>query len=475
MAAAVVTPDRASVRKPPSGRLERFPSKREGEIWRAKVRVYDEAGNEHPKSRRLGRAWTKRSRPPEGCLTRGQAEAMLPSVVAEVAAEVLGELAAASNAAAPVPGDTDRLRPPEVALKGVVTFGQICREYLSYAEKIRKVRPSTLSGYRNEIEKVLIPEFGEDTPAELIACARWEEWQEERVEDEVGANTVNHNIGTARRIYKRARKKHGIPNHPADVENLPVRKAGDITVLEPGEVLSVASKATNLQDEVIVIVAAFCGLRLSELRGLRWRDIRWRDSLIYVRSGHVEGVDDMPKSDRVRSVPLVDQAAAALDRLSRREHFTDDADRVFIGEAGGPMDDSAMRRRWYAMLEAGGFPRDAEGKPYMRFHDLRHTFGTIAVRIPGVTLPDVQAMMGHTNIATTMRYVHHVPRTAEAARFTAFLADAIENVRSTVGPPSEKESAAQIAQTDSSSRPLPCRRRDSNPRHADYDSAALTS
>lgn len=68
---------------------------------------------------------------------------------------------------------------------------------------------------------------------------------------------------------------------------------------------------------------------------------------------------------------------------------TDHEDRVFIGETGGPMDDSAMRRRWYTMLEAAGFPRDAEGNPYMRFHDLRHTFGTIAVRSPEVTLPDV--------------------------------------------------------------------------------------
>lgn len=39
------------------------------------------------------------------------------------------------------------------------------------------------------------------------------------------------------------------------------------------------------------------------------------------------------------------QTAAALDRLSRREHFTADEDRVFIGEAGGRIDDSAMRRR----------------------------------------------------------------------------------------------------------------------------------
>jgi integrase len=455
-------------RKPPTGRLESFPSKRDGDIWRAKIRVYDDEGKEHPRSRRIGKAWTKRSRPPEGCFTRGQAGAKLPAIIAEVAAEVLGEVEPSLQLTSLA------MRPPEVAAAPIslVTFGQICREYLHYAKSIRKVRPSTLNGYRNEIERVLIPAFGEDTPAESIDPARWEAWQEERIEADVSADTVNHNVGIVRRVYKRARKKHGTPNHPADVENLPVRKAGDITVLEPGEVLSVTSKATSLQDEVIIIVAAFCGVRLSELRGLRWRDIRWRDSLIYVRTGHVEGVDDMPKSDRVRSVPLVDQAAAALNRLSRREHFTDDGDRVFIGEAGGPMNDSAMRRRWYAMLEAAGFPRDSEGNPYMRFHDLRHTFGTIAVRIPDVTLPDVQAMMGHSNITTTMRYVHYRPRTAEAARFSAFLADAIESAGSTVGPPAGDISGTQ---SEGNGAALRCRRRDSNPRHADYDSAALTS
>jgi hypothetical protein len=38
----------------------------------------------------------------------------------------------------------------------------------------------------------------------------------------------------------------------------------------------------------------------------------------------------------VRSVPLIDQAAVALDGLSRREHFTGPADRVFCSDVGGP-------------------------------------------------------------------------------------------------------------------------------------------
>jgi|GEM_PF-4599660 len=124
---------------------------------------------------------------------------------------------------------------------------------------------------------------------------------------------------------------------------------------------------------------------------------------------------------------------------------------------------------------------------YMRFHDLRHTFGTIAVRIPDVTLPDVQAMMGHANITTTMRYVHYRPRTAEAARFTEYLraaiADADEDAqvnevnaaRSTAGPPSGDGEEVENDLGGSVEPDEECRRRDSNPRHADYDSAALTS
>jgi integrase len=44
----------------------------------------------------------------------------------------------------------------------------------------------------------------------------------------------------------------------------------------------------------------------------------------------------------------------------------------------------------------------------MTFHDLRHTFGTLAVRV--FPLSDVQRMMGHADLSTTMKYVHYVPQ-----------------------------------------------------------------
>ena len=71
-----------------------------------------------------------------------------------------------------------------------------------------------------------------------------------------------------------------------------------------------------------------------------------------------------------------------------------------------------LRQRYYAALERAGLRR-------LRFHDLRHCFGTIAAqRLP---LPTVQGYMGHAHISTTMRYVHHTP----AARDVALLSEAI--------------------------------------------------
>jgi integrase len=129
-------------------------------------------------------------------------------------------------------------------------------------------------------------------------------------------------------------------------------------------------------------VAAFTGLRLGELRGLRWMDVDFAKRIVHVRRSFTYGNEGTPKSGRVRSVPLIDQAARALDVLSRREHFTDLDDLVFVSTTGGVVDDSKLRRCYYAALERAGLKR-------LNFHSLRHVFGTIAVQ--AFPLTDVKA------------------------------------------------------------------------------------
>ena len=148
-------------------------------------------------------------------------------------------------------------------------------------------------------------------------------------------------------------------------------------------------------------MAAFTGPRLGELRALRWTDIDFEKRLVHVRASFTRGAVGAPKSGRVRSVPLIDQAARALDALSKRDIFAGADDLVFVEAAGEYIDDTRLRRRFQAALERAGLKR-------LRLHDLRHTFGTLAVQ--AFPLTDVKAFMGHADITTTMIYVHHVPQ-----------------------------------------------------------------
>lgn len=158
---------------------------------------------------------------------------------------------------------------------------------------------------------------------------------------------------------------------------------------------------------------------MGELRALRWSDVDFSKRLVHVRRSLALGQFGDPKSGKVRSVPMVDQVMRSLDGLSRRDIFVDEHDLVFCGVVGSPIDDSAVRRRYRATLERAGLK-------VLRFHDLRHTFGTLAVQV--FPLSDVRAFMGHADISTTMIYVHHVPQHDAAERLGRAIASADEVV-----------------------------------------------
>jgi integrase len=103
---------------------------------------------------------------------------------------------------------------------------------------------------------------------------------------------------------------------------------------------------------------------------------------------------------------MAPRVGETLARLSQRELFTDEDDLVFTGTTGGFLDGSALSKRYRAALARAAL------RP-LRFHDLRHTFGT---RVIGVAdIRRVQEWMGHANVQTTMQYLHYVPRPQDAA------------------------------------------------------------
>jgi integrase len=344
--------------------------------------------------------WAGNGRTPAGHLTPADAEAALQALLA---------------AAARSPTDPRRKRREDH------TFAEACEAWLDYVAHEKDRRPSTVRDYRNTVRRYLIAEFRADTLLHTIDTERVDAFRERMLaERHLSRRTIQKILVLLHGIFKRAKRKGWIASNPAeDAERVNVRRTGEFTVLSPEEVHAVARAEPSELRAAVYLTAAFAGLRMGELRGLRWMDVDFGKRLVHVRRNYTSDTFGAPKSQRVRSVPMSDPVARVLDALSRREDGTRPEDLVFSPGYNVPFDDDTVRKRFYAALDAAGLGRLRTKDDPIVFHDLRHTFGTLAVQ--AFALSDVKAMMGHADISTTMIYVHHVPQTDAAARLSALL------------------------------------------------------
>jgi integrase len=142
-------------------------------------------------------------------------------------------------------------------------------------------------------------------------------------------------------------------------------------------------------DGALCLTAAMTGLRQGELVALRWRDVDWTAGVIRVRKNYTRGAEGKPKSRRSsRAVPMVDRVGAALDQHFKRSAYTADDYLVFCHpQTGHYYDASKIRTRFQAALKSAQVRK-------LRFHDLRHTYGT-RMAAAGAPLRSLQEWMGH--------------------------------------------------------------------------------
>ncbi len=384
--------------RPPTGHVYRLERKR-GPCWYAKYRLPD--GRQVQK--KLGPAWTERGRPPAGYFTKRLAEDWLQDTLASARRGTL-------------PG----------SVRTGATFADAAAEWLRYVADDRDVKPSTMTDYRSVAAR-LVAVFGE-LPVEDLTPSLIEAWR-----SQLGAGrsrpitnrTRNKSLTILGGIMERARRVYGLRSNPVrEVEKL--RERYDATRFDfysPEEVWALVRAAASQQDGAIFLTAAFTGLRRGELIALRWRDVDFERSAIRVSGSYANGKLTAPKSGHGRVVPMVPEVAAVLSRLSDREWLVGDDELVFAGEVGEYMDGSALRRRFVAACAR------AELRP-IRFHDLRHTFGTLAVR-GAESIVELQAWLGHAEVRTTMRYTHYRGQQDAAARLARAFKSAPED---TVAP-----------------------------------------
>jgi integrase len=364
---------------PPSGHVYRRHGRR-GDVWYARYRLPD--GRQV--KRRIGPVWTDRGRPGPGFHTRRTAQAWLDETLAQARRGTL----------------------PGMVRTGA-TFADAVAEYMRWLEHDRQRKPSTLRDYNSIIRAHLLPAFGEQK-LEDITTDRVEHWSAQLAATGMGNQTRLKILTVLHGIMQRAKRVWKLPRNPiSDVEKPTQRRSAEIEVFSTEEIMALVRAACSEQDAAIYLTAAFTGLRRGELVALRWRNIDFPRRHIRVTASYTERALSTPKSGKTRSVPMAPAVAEALAKLNQRPADTGDGDLVFPGLAGVYLDASALYRRYKTALKQAGLRN-------LRFHDLRHTFGTQVIGNPNVSILQLKEWMGHADIDTTMKYLHYAPRAGDA-------------------------------------------------------------
>jgi integrase len=403
-------------------------------------------GSQKTMKRRLGKAWLepdgeggykkRRGRVKDGFLDDQAAIVAKDALIREVERELT---------------DEEQARARE--LNTAPTFRVLAHAYLDWLERVRDAKPSTLQDHGYLLAEPGTPHkrgkgthrghimraFG-NRPADEIHTRDVNKFLDKIAAAGVSPRTVNKHRQLISAIYGYGchEATYGLPRNPAstadrrqepeparlefyspeEIEAL-ARALADGLHRDPdapavNDEEKLAQQAEDRQDANLVRVAAYAGLRRGELVALRWRHVDFEKRKIVVQRAVSANVDaTSTKSRKAREVPLPDQAAGALDRLSQRGDYTGPDDYVFVNRLGRRLDASALRRRVSRAREAAELRE-------LRFHDLRHTYGSLLVA-GGIDLASVKAAMGHARLATTERYLHARSATDLADKFTQAL------------------------------------------------------
>lgn len=324
------------------------------------------------------------------------------------------------------------------------TFREVAHAYLDWLERIKGAKPATLRQHRSDLGEPgvsyrrgagttnghIMAALG-DLPAARIGGEEIEALLDTVTATGVSPRTVNRVRDVVRAVFSfgvRSPKFRLAANPVKETDRRRTPEPGVLVFYTPEEIerlagilesgdyrghrltRDAAEEFDDRRDAEAVRVAAYSGLRLGEQLALRWQDIDWAGSVLTISRAVSAGIEGPTKTGHVRRVPMADQSAAALKGLAQRSDFTSPDDYVFCNAYGRRLDGSALRRRYK-------HARDKAGLRPLRWHDLRHTFGSLLVA-GGVDLVSVQDAMGHSQLATTSRYLHARPATERAAIFT---------------------------------------------------------
>lgn len=295
------------------------------------------------------------------------------------------------------------------------------------ADYLGATKPATVTIYKNNIKNHIKPALGAVGLSDL---------HPHMVQTFI--NGLELSPASVRLAYKvlhmaleKAVKLEYIPKNPAAGSELPKLEQKEIHPLDDQQVAALLNAAKGGDIEYLIIAALFTGCRLSELLGLTWDAVNFKQGTITInkqlaRPEHRGATPFIsPKNGKPRTISPATSVMATLKRQQRRQIeqqlkagplWDNMYHVVFSTEIGEPLDQWKAEKEFSAVLEAAGLTG-------IRFHDLRHSYAVNAIRA-GDDIKTIQGNLGHASAAFTLdRYGHFTERMKQdsATRMEGFM------------------------------------------------------
>ena len=306
-----------------------------------------------------------------------------------------------------------------------------------------KIRPTTQETYESRIRLHIIPEIG-DIPLNKLTqndlqqfYGRLKKSGRKRFTDKYGEGLSDRMVRmchtTCRSALEKAVQDGLIRVNPAIGCKLPPKKAREMQVLTREELQRFLIQAKFEGYYEVFLLDLATGLRRGELMALQWDDLNFKTGVLNVNKqvydvrGQLQ-ISTPKTKNSVRKIVLPPAVVAVLREYKK----TADSRWMFPSpvKEDCPITPGVVRRRLQLILEHAGCK-------HVRFHDLRHTFATLALE-NGMDVKTLSAMLGHVSAATTLDIYTHITDDMQRA--------AAENIDRGIGKAAPQEDASEPGQ-----------------------------